>query len=85
MPMPSMIHAATSSTGPVANDSSSKPAASTALETASRPRPPNVSMKWPTRGPSRPAITSAPESAPKITVGGTPRSRAIGAARIAGR
>ncbi|MEY9637337.1 hypothetical protein ABIF66_005591 [Bradyrhizobium japonicum] len=64
MPIPSNAQAAINTVTPWATDSRSRPATNTRFEMASRLRPPNVSMACPTRGPSRPEMTSAPDSAP---------------------
>ena len=61
------------------------PAANTRFETASTSRPPNRSMRRPANGPSIAAMMSAAENAPNTRPVETPSSRAIGAARIAGR
>ena len=85
MPMPSSSQAASSTGIEVVRPSKASPAASVTLEIDSTERPPTRSICRPMRGPSMAEITSDAENAAKIQFGETPRSRAIGSARIAGR
>ena len=85
MPTPSSSQAMTSSGIEVLKPSSTSPAASTRLEIDSTDRPPTRSIWRPMRGPSRAEITSAAEKAANTQFEETPRSCAIGSARIAGR
>ncbi len=85
MPMPSRSQAATRTGIDVVTPSRASPAANIRLEIDSTGRPPNRSICRPMRGPSIAEITSEPEKAAKIQFEETPRSCAIGSARIAGR
>src|ERR1700721_338963 len=85
MPTPSSSQAMTSRGIEPVSPSSTSPAASTTLEIDNTDRPPTRSIWRPIRGPSRAASTSATENAPNTQFEDTPRSRAIGSARIAGR
>ncbi len=86
MPMPSSSQAMTSTGIELVSPSSASPAASTRLDSDSTgPAADQIDLRGRSRGPSRAAITSAAEKAPKIQFEETPRSRAIGSARIAGR
>ena len=85
MPMPSTTHAANRPTGPCARPSPARPSANTTLVTISTGRPPHRSMAPPARGPSSAETTRATEKAAKTVGIDVPRSRAIGAASIAGR
>ncbi len=85
MPTPSRSHAAISTGIEVVQPSSVSPAASVRLEIDSTDLPPTRSICRPTRGPSRADITSDAEKAAKIQLLETPRSCAMGSAKIAGR
>ena len=85
MPTPSRSQATTSRGIDVAKPSSTRPAASTRLDIDSTDLPPTRSIWRPTRGPISAEITSAAEKAVNIQFEETPRSRAIGSARIAGK
>ena len=83
--MPSRIHAPDIIHSDVEAPSSASPAARMTFEAHSTCRPPTRSIWRPTRGPSKPEITSDAENAAKNQLDEMPRSRAIGSARIAGR
>ena len=85
MPTPSSSQAATSRGIDVAKPSNTRPAASTTLDIDSTDLPPTRSICRPTRGPISADSTSAAEKAPNTQLEETPRSRAIGSARMAGR
>src|SRR5688572_11653049 len=85
MPRPSTHHAANKAAPLDAKPSSMRPAASTRLEMASTPRPPQRSMARPAYGPASAITTSATEKAPNTVDVARPRSRATGAARMAMR
>ena len=85
MPMPITIQAAKRPAGPRAEARPASPSAKTTLVAISTGRPPQRSMAAPERGPTSAETTSAMEKAAKTVGIDTPSSRAIGAARIAGR
>ena len=85
MPTPITSQAANNIAAPCAAPSIARPAAKTRLETASTSRPPKRSIRRPARGPRNAERTSPAENAPKTRPVAKPSSRAIGAARIAGR
>ena len=83
MAQPSTSQASHMAGADCAKASRARPAANSKLENASTPRPPSVSMVGPTRGPSTAETSNAAEKAAKTEVEETPRSRAIGSARMA--
>jgi hypothetical protein len=85
MPIPSSSQATTKTGIEKVAPSSASPAASVKLEIDSTDLPPTRSICRPTRGPSIADITSEAEKAAKIQFEDTPRSRAIGSAKIAGK
>ena len=85
MARPSSAQAANNDTGPLARPSDTSPAAKTRLVPISTGRPPWRSMARPDAGPTSAEITSATEKAANTVGVATPRSRAIGAANMAGR
>ena len=85
MPMPSTIQATNSPTGPFAAESAASPTAKTTFVADRTGRPPQRSMARPAYGPSIADTMSAAEKAANTVGTETPRSRAIGAASIAGR
>ena len=85
MPTPSSSQATINTGMECAQPSSASPAANVRLEADSTCRPPTRSICRPTRGPSRAAITSEAEKAANIQLLETPRSCAIGSARMAGK
>ena len=84
MPTPSRSQAITSMGIEVVKPSSASPAASTRLDIDSTDLPPTRSIWRPTRGPISADSTSDAEKAANTQFEETPRSRAIGSARIAG-
>ncbi len=85
MARPINAQAANIDTGPCARPSDTRPAANTRLVPISTGRPPWRSMARPDAGPTSAERTSATEKAANTVGIDTPRSRAIGAASMAGR
>jgi hypothetical protein len=82
---PISIHAANIDTGPCDIPSATSPRANSALVAISIGRPPWRSMARPEAGPTSAEMTSATEKAANTVGIAKPRSRAIGAASMAGR
>ncbi len=85
MPTPTTSHASSSDSAPCAAAIAARPAAKTTLVAISTGRPPKRSIARPAIGPTSAETTSAAEKAANTAAGARPRSRAIGAARIAAR
>src|SRR5579859_995977 len=85
MPTPMTHQAPKSAIGPVARPRYTRPAASTAFEAISNPRPLPASMIRPHAGPPKAITMSESENAPNTVARERPSSAAIGVARIAGR
>jgi hypothetical protein len=85
MATPSTTQAAKSPIASRASARPTSPVAKTTLVATSTGRPPKRSMARPAGGPSSAETTSATENAANTVGTDTPSSRAIGAARIAGR
>jgi hypothetical protein len=85
MPMPSTTQAAKRPTASCAIPRPASPSAKTMLVSINTGRPPWRSMAAPACGPTTADTISATLKAAKTVGTETPRSRAIGAARIAGR
>ena len=85
MAMPISAQAANRVTGPCASASAASASANTMLVASSTGRPPCRSIAWPASGPNSAETTSASENAAKTVGVLTPRSRAMGAASMAGR
>ena len=85
MARPITPQASASVSGPWAALSSSKASVKRPLEASSMRRPPMRSMRRPAQGLTSAERMSAIDKAAKTCDGATPRSRAIGAASMAGR
>ena len=85
MATPISAQAANRVTGPCASDRAASASANTMLVASSTGRPPWRSMAWPASGPSSAETMSARENAAKTVGVLIPRSRAMGAASMAGK
>ena len=85
MPAPIISHAIQSQARPGAQAISARAEANTRFDATSIPRPPDLSIQRPTKGPPTAESSSATENIANTALAETPNSAAIGRARIAGR